>query len=122
MAFQTQLLGRFTLRTAAGEEIAVAARKGQALIAILALSEGEPVARLDSASAAGIGTLEGLRAALQRLRPETEREGAAPAMLTIEGDRHIPFETLNSVMRICTRAGFGDIALSVTQLSRTGAR
>ncbi len=45
MDFQVQLLGRFALRSAAGDEIAVPSKKGQALIAVLALAGGAPVPR-----------------------------------------------------------------------------
>ncbi len=45
MAFQVQLLGRFALRSAMGDEISVPSKKGQALIAVLALADGAPVPR-----------------------------------------------------------------------------
>ena len=84
------------------------------------LLEGEPIAELDSLLVSGTGALDDLRIALEALRPEGQLDGTGPAALTIRGDRLVPFEALYSVMRTCTRAGFGDIALSVTQLSRAG--
>lgn len=45
MGFTLRLLGRFQLLSPTGESIAIASRKHQALIAILALSNGKPIAR-----------------------------------------------------------------------------
>jgi molybdenum-dependent DNA-binding transcriptional regulator ModE len=63
---------------------------------------------------------DALRAGLQALMEEQGGDGTGSAALTIEGDRLIPFDILNNVMRTCARSGFGDISLSVVQLSRTG--
>ena len=84
------------------------------------LLDGERVAELDSLLSADATALNGLRNGLRALLEEGERDGSGSAALTIEGDRLIPFEVLNRVMRTCTRAGFGDISLSVLQLSGGG--
>ena len=82
--------------------------------------EGEPVAGFDAVQGADTAALDGLRTGLQVLKKQENGESSGSAALTIEGDRRIPFEVLNSVMRTCARAGFGDISLSVLQLSRNG--
>jgi TolB-like protein/DNA-binding SARP family transcriptional activator/lipoprotein NlpI len=45
ITIQIKLFGRFELRSEAGEEITIPTRKGQALLAMLALAGGEPVPR-----------------------------------------------------------------------------
>ncbi|MEK1875004.1 MAG: hypothetical protein AAAC50_21685, partial [Rhizobium altiplani] len=45
MRFMLRLFGRFQLLSPAGESIVIASRKHQALIAMLALSNGKPVSR-----------------------------------------------------------------------------
>ena len=84
------------------------------------LLEGELVVMLDSAP--GPGEIAPLRDALQRLVPERSPPGVTGAGLTIRGDRRIPFDLLDRVMRTCVAAGFGDISLSVLQVSRGGGQ
>jgi TolB-like protein len=89
MAFQVQLLGRFALRSAAGDEIAVPSKKGQALIAVLALADGAPVPReqltgllwSERGEAQARGSLRQALTALRRVF-----EGVAPSPLVIEAD------------------------------------
>ena len=45
MTYQLKLLGRFQMLSPVGDSITISAKKNQALIAILALADGEPVAR-----------------------------------------------------------------------------
>jgi biopolymer transport protein ExbD len=82
------------------------------------LLEGELVVMLDSEQ--GPGEIAALRDALQNLVPERSTVDVSGAGLTIKGDRRIPFDLLNRVMRTCVAAGFGDISLSVLQVSRGG--
>jgi len=82
------------------------------------LLEERPVVPLPLPSEAESEGLEMLRIALQELRPEHDREHTAPADVTIRGDRRIPFDVLNRVMRTCSTAGFGNISLAVLQLTQ----
>jgi biopolymer transport protein ExbD len=84
------------------------------------LIEGEPVAVFDVGLGANDAAMEALLVSLKALRNKQIAAGSESAALTIEGDRKIPFKVLNSIMRTCTLAGFGDISLSVRQLSRSG--
>lgn len=87
MAFQVRLLGRFTLRAAGGAEIALAARKGQALVAILALADGEPVARERLAALLWSDRAEAqARSSLRQVLTGLRRAfgGAEPAPLRID--------------------------------------
>jgi TolB-like protein/Flp pilus assembly protein TadD len=89
MAFQVQLLGRFALRSATGKEIAVPSKKGQALIAVLALADGAPVPRerltgllwSERGETQARGSLRQALTALRRVF-----EGVAPSPLLIETD------------------------------------
>ena len=89
MAFQVQLLGRFALRSATGDEIAVPSKKGQALIAVLALAGGAPVPRerltgllwSERGETQARGSLRQALTALRRVF-----EGETPSPLVIEAD------------------------------------
>ena len=89
MAFQVQLLGRFALRSATGDEISVPSKKGQALIAVLALADGAPVPRerltgllwSERGETQARGSLRQALTALRRVF-----EGEAPSPLVIEAD------------------------------------
>ena len=81
--------------------------------------EGEQVATLDAVTGADGAALDTVLTSLQALRKEVIGENAKSAALTIEGDRLIHFDVLHSVMRTCTRAGFGEISLSVLQRARS---
>lgn len=77
------------------------------------LLAGEPIVTVDDAMGATGEGIEALLAALQtQLAAITEAEARE---LTIMGDKTIPFEVLNRVMRTCTLAGYGNISLSVLQ-------
>jgi biopolymer transport protein ExbD len=82
------------------------------------LLEGELVVTLDSAT--GAGEIRALREALASLRPAGSAAGEPGVALTIEGDKRIPFDLLNRVMRTAEEAGFGDLSLAVLQVSRGG--
>lgn len=88
--------------------------------------EGQPVVAVATIVQADDEKIEALALALQALLdPETAAESAAASAdavreLTIMGDKSIPFALLKRVMRTCTLAGFGNIALSVQQRA-TGA-
>ena len=45
MTYDLRLLGRFQLLSPAGDDIAISSKKNQALLAILALAQGEAVTR-----------------------------------------------------------------------------
>lgn len=80
------------------------------------LLQGEPVVTLDTVMQASRGEISALRAALQaQLAPDART--AAGREVTIMGDKSIPFVVLNRVMQTCTRAGYGNISLSVLQRS-----
>jgi biopolymer transport protein TolR len=88
------------------------------------LLEGEPVITVEAAMQLSRGDIKALRTALQTQRAPAAAEGVAEGVteskareLTIMGDRSIPFELLNRVMHTCTRAGYGNISLSVLQRS-----
>ena len=77
------------------------------------LLQGETVVAIDTL-APSAGSIELLRDALLAqftgdAVPDRERE------VTIMGDRSVPFEVLNRVMRTCKLAGFNAIALAVIQ-------
>jgi len=78
------------------------------------LLEGAAVVAVDTVMQAPRGDIEALHTALQAQLAPDAAEGTAQE-LTIMGDRSIPFELLNRVMRTCTQAGYGNIALSVLQ-------
>ena len=77
------------------------------------LLQGETVVTIDTL-ASSAGSIELLRDALQAQStgdsiPDSDRE------VTIMGDRSVPFEVLNRVMRTCKLAGYNAIALAVIQ-------
>lgn len=81
------------------------------------LVQGEPVARV----AAELDRRERVIAPLKAALEEQARRRLAPAAgptgheVTIMGDREIPFKLLKRIMTSCTEAGYGNIALAVTQ-------
>lgn len=80
------------------------------------LVQGEPVVDVDAVMHSARDEIKALRTALQaQLAPGAPAE--ASREVTIMGDRSIPFELLNRVMQTCTRAGYGNISLSVLQRS-----
>lgn len=89
MTFRLRLLGRFRLEGPAGKEIAVSARKAQALLAILALSPERRMER-DKAIALlwGDRAEEQARGSLRQLLTQLRRQFAvdADSLLLIEGD------------------------------------
>ena len=78
------------------------------------LLEGAAVIAVDTVMQAPRGDIEALHSALQALLAPGAAEGTTRE-LTIMGDRTIPFDLLNRVMRTCTQAGYGNISLSVLQ-------
>ena len=82
--------------------------------------DGEPVLVTGSVIDAGSGDLGPLKEALLALSSPEAGEAAGPSRVTIRGDRHIPFERLDLVMRTCAEAGFGDISLAVLQRAEPG--
>jgi biopolymer transport protein ExbD len=77
------------------------------------LLQGEPVVAVDTV-AASADSIDPLHAALQaqfseEVPADTGRE------VTIMGDRSVPFEVLNRVMRTCKLAGYEHISLAVIQ-------
>ena len=78
------------------------------------LLEGAAVVAVDTVMQAPRGEIEALHTALQAQLAPDAAEGTAQD-LTIMGNSSIPFELLNRVMRTCTQAGYGNIALSVLQ-------
>jgi len=82
------------------------------------LLEGETVVAIAAAMRASPGAIPALQAALHNQLVHDE-QASVPERdareLTIMGDRTIPFELLNKVMRTCTQAGYGNISLSVLQ-------
>jgi biopolymer transport protein TolR len=81
------------------------------------LLQGEPVVAIDGDLQASHGEIKVLRTALQAQFAMETPAGAADREVTIMGDRSIPFVVLNRVMQTCTRAGYGNISLSVLQRS-----
>ena len=80
------------------------------------LLQGEPVVTVNAVMHATRGEIRALHTALQaQLAPDTP--AVAGREVTIMGDKSIPFELLNRVMQTCTRAGYGNISLSVLQRS-----
>jgi biopolymer transport protein ExbD len=82
------------------------------------LLEGRPVIAIEGVMQTTGPDIEDLKNALRsQLAPEaTEQATAASAReLTIMGDKSIPFAVLSRVMQTCTRAGYGNISLSVLQ-------
>ena len=79
------------------------------------LLQGEPVVNTDTVMHSR-GEIRALRAALQA-QAVPDAPVAAGREVTIMGDKSIPFVVLNSVMQTCTRAGYGNISLSVLQRS-----
>ncbi len=80
------------------------------------LVQGEPVVAVDAFMRAARAEIDALRTALQaQLAPDATVD--ADREVTIMGDRSIPFELLNRVMQTCTRAGYGNISLTVLQRS-----
>ena len=77
------------------------------------LLEGELLVDVDTALQSSRGRINALHTALRA------QIGSDKAIreLTIMGDESIPFELLNRVMHTCTRAGYGNISLSVLQRS-----
>jgi len=87
------------------------------------LLEGEAVVAIATAMQASSRAIPALQAALQNQHVADEQAQATESSvreLTIMGDRTIPFQLLNKVMHTCTRAGYGNISLSVLQRT-TGA-
>jgi biopolymer transport protein ExbD len=82
--------------------------------------DGQPVLVSDSAIDAGAALVEPLKEALLALSPSGDGDAGAPSRVTIRGDRHIPYERLDLVMRTCAEAGFGDISLAVLQRAEPG--
>ena len=78
------------------------------------LLEEELLVTLDPASGAEPAEIEPLVTALAARAPVSGEEPSR-GEITIMGDRAIPFALLNRVMQACTRAGYGNIALSVLQ-------
>ncbi|MEJ2533054.1 MAG: biopolymer transporter ExbD [Halioglobus sp.] len=78
------------------------------------LLEGELLVTFDPDSGAEPAEITPLVTALAARATVTE-EGRSRGELTIRGDRSIHFDLLNRVMQACTRAGYGNIALSVLQ-------
>ena len=83
------------------------------------LVQGEAVVAVDAAMHASRGGIKALHTALQAQLAPDAPDGAGREV-NIMGDKSIPFELLNRVMQTCTRAGYGNISLSVLQRS-TGA-
>ena len=82
------------------------------------LLEGENVVAVATAMRDSRGAIPALQTALQNQLAPDEPQYAAESdarELTIMGDRRIPFELLNRVMRTCALAGYGNISLSVLQ-------
>ena len=90
------------------------------------LLQGLPVMSVVAANSAAGRTLASLQEALEgqlgrgRIQPAQEHR-AVDREIMIMGDKSIPFALLQKVMLTCTRAGFGQISLSVIQrTSRQG--
>ncbi|MFZ0258280.1 MAG: biopolymer transporter ExbD [Gammaproteobacteria bacterium] len=82
--------------------------------------QGDRVASADSALDSSASDIAALRDALQerRLGKSASASQAAEEVVpevTIMGDRAIPFSLLKKVMITCTKAGYGNISLSVLQ-------
>ena len=87
------------------------------------LLEGEAVVAIATAMQASSRAIPALQAALQNQHVADEQAQATESSvreLTIMGDRTIPFQLLNKVMHTCTRAGYGNISLSVLQRATGG--
>jgi biopolymer transport protein ExbD len=77
------------------------------------LLQGEAVVTID-ANTLSTDSIEPLHVALQaQLTGDTAAD--VDRELTIMGDRSVPFEVLNSVMRTCKQAGYNAISLAVIQ-------
>ncbi|MDK1373277.1 MULTISPECIES: BTAD domain-containing putative transcriptional regulator [unclassified Sinorhizobium] len=89
MTFRLRLLGRFQLLSATGESIAITSRKHQALIAMLALSNGKPISRSKLAGLLWAERPEdqarnNLRQAFFTIRHAVEGHGPSPFMIDNE--------------------------------------
>ena len=84
--------------------------QGQAVVAVTPamLSSSDAIAALELA-------LQALPAPTITAQESVAASQNVPRELTIMGDKSIPFALLKRVMHACTRAGFGNIALSVQQ-------
>ena len=84
------------------------------------LLQGAPVMSAAAANNAAGRTLASLQEALERQLVHGRIQSAqddrvADLEIMIMGDKSIPFALLQKVMLTCTRAGFGQISLSVIQ-------
>lgn len=82
--------------------------------------QGDRVASAASAMRSSASDIAALRDALQERNPGEPGSSAPPAQrtvpeVTIMGDQAIPFRLLKKVMITCSRAGYGNISLSVLQ-------
>ncbi len=78
------------------------------------LLQDQTVVAVGEALQSSRGTIEALRTALHA-QPVPEAFDTVAREVTIMGDKKIPFELLDRVMRTCAEAGYGNISLSVLQ-------
>ncbi|MBL0373031.1 hypothetical protein JJB09_13430 [Rhizobium sp. KVB221] len=112
MGFVLRLFGRFQLLAATGESIAIGSRKHQALIAMLALSNGRPISRSKLAGTLWAERTEdharnSLRQAFFTIRHAMEGHGAEPFMFDNEAGWVQDGELVTDVQALVAAAASG---------------
>ncbi|WP_331374641.1 BTAD domain-containing putative transcriptional regulator [Sinorhizobium chiapasense] len=112
MAFRLRLLGRFQLLSATGESIAITSRKHQALIAMLALSNGKPISRSKLAGLLWAERPEdqarnNLRQAFFTIRHAVEGHGPSPFLIDNESGWIADGEVVTDIQGLIEGARMG---------------